>query len=89
MLYLLKINETKISSPEETSPRSSSPPVVIQDEVSEEEDKTNDINSIKLECPICYCELNTDVDSDDYTGCCVGHIAVMLYVNHVGMNIVG
>ena len=67
-----KINETKISSPEETSPRSSSPPVVIQDEVSEEEDKTNDINSIKLECPICYCELNTDVDSDDYTGCCVG-----------------
>ena len=64
----LKINETKISSPPSSSPT----PVVIQYEVSEEEDKTNDMDSIKLECPICYCELNTDVDSDDYTGCCVG-----------------
>ena len=68
----LKINETKISSPEETSRRSSPTLIVIHDEVSEEEDKTNEIDSLKLECPICYCELNTDVNSDDYTGCCVG-----------------
>ena len=25
-----------------------------------------------LECPICYCELNTDPESPDYTGCCIG-----------------
>lgn len=36
------------------------------------EDQLNDEDYIRLECPICYCELNTDVDSDYYTGCCVG-----------------
>jgi hypothetical protein len=37
------------------------------------EDRLNDDEDyIRLECPICYCELNTDVDSDYYTGCCVG-----------------
>lgn len=56
------INETKVSSP----PCSSPTPVVSEEEVP------NEMDSIKLECPICYCELNTDVDSDDYTGCCVG-----------------
>ena len=25
-----------------------------------------------LECPICYSVLNTDTDSPDYTGCCIG-----------------
>ena len=28
--------------------------------------------NIKLECPICYRELNTDRESEDYTGCCIG-----------------
>lgn len=36
------------------------------------EDQLNDEGYIRLECPICYCELNTDIDSDYYTGCCVG-----------------
>ena len=58
----LRINETKISSPPSSSPI----PIVSEEEVP------NEMDSIKLECPICYCELNTDVDSDDYTGCCVG-----------------
>lgn len=37
-----------------------------------EDQHNNDENYIRLECPICYCELNTDIDSDYYTGCCVG-----------------
>lgn len=41
--------------------------------ISEEQLHDHD-DYIKLECPICYCELNTDADSDYYTGCCVGQI---------------
>ena len=41
---------------------------ISEDQLHDDEDY------IRLECPICYCELNTDADSDYYTGCCVGQI---------------
>ena len=45
---------------------------LIQIGTINEEQLCDDEDYIRLECPICYCELNTDVDSDYYTGCCVG-----------------
>ena len=43
-----------------------------QTTLSESHNVSNDEDS-HLECPICYCILNTDPDSPDYTGCCIGH----------------